>query len=178
MLVTDNQSAYFLATTAIEEFWDTTKPILFLGDWCRRYSRKSFWEPLAGEVLGSPWEDTQRFHQANHYVVDVYERLLPVLAEALNELHDVKHGMRYWRIILGPWLQLYIPGIYDRYMCLQMAFDKHPNVTSTVLSEDAWVTPCDTLEFVQLLKGDAYNLQIYSRMLKLLGKNFPQKSIP
>jgi putative transferase (TIGR04331 family) len=170
------QPAYFLATTALEEFWDTSKPLLFLGEWCRRNSRKSFWEPLRGELLVSPWHDIHQIHNAYQYVAEVYERLLPVLGEALNSTHKVNHSKRYWRIILGSWLLLYIPVIYDRYICLRTVLDNYPGVTSTMLAEAAWLTPGDTLEFVELLKGDPYNLQLYSRILKLLGYDFPQKT--
>ena len=51
----------FLATTALEEFWDTTKPIVFLGDWCLQYSRRNVWEPLNGEILQGIWKDKKRF---------------------------------------------------------------------------------------------------------------------
>lgn len=170
-----NQPTYFLATTALSEFWDTSKPLLFLGEWCRRHSRKSFWEPLRGEVLVSPWHEIQQVHKAHHYVADVYERLLAVLGEALNSTHKVNHSKRYWRIILGPWLLFYLPAIYDRYRCLRSALDDYPLVTTTVLAEAAWVTPCDTLEYVELIKEDPYNLQLYSRILKFLGYDFPEK---
>jgi putative transferase (TIGR04331 family) len=173
----NHQPAYFLATTALEEFWDTSKPLLFLGEWCRRHSRKSFWEPLRGEVLVNPWHDIQQVHKAYHYVAEVYERLLPVLGEALNSIHKVNHSRRYWRIILGPWLLFYLPALYDRYMCLRTALDDYPGVTSAVLAEAAWVTPGDTLEYMELIKEDPYNLQLYSRILKLLGYDFPQKTI-
>lgn len=171
----NHQPTYFLATTALEEFWDTSKPLLFLGEWCRRYSRKSFWEPLRGEVLVNPWSDIQRLYKAFDYVAEVYERLLPALGEVLNSIHQLNHSLRYWRIILGPWLLRYVPVIYDRYVCLRAALDDYPDVTTTVLAEAAWVTPCDTLEFVQLVKEDSYNLQLYSRILKLLGYDFPPK---
>lgn len=171
------QPKYFLATTALEEFWDTSKPLIFLGEWCRRYSRKSFWEPLGGEVLDSPWNDKQQLYTAYQYVTDVYERLLSVLGDALNSAHKVNHSIRYWRIILGPWLQLYIPVIYDRYVCLRTAIDKYPDLTSTILAEEKWVTPADTLDFVQFIKEDTYNLQIYSRILRALEKDFPQKTV-
>src|ERR1700690_3580762 len=152
----------FLATTALEDFWDTSKPIVFLGQWCKRYSRQSYWEPLGGELLASPWQDKKQLYEACQYVDEVYERLLPVLGKALNSVLKVNHSSRYWRIVLGPWLLLYIPVIYDRYMCLRYALDRYPRLTTTVLASDKWFTPVDTLEFVQLLKEDPYNLQIYS----------------
>jgi hypothetical protein len=60
-------------------------------------------------------------------------------------------------------------------MCL--ALDDYPVVTTCVLAEESWVTPCDTLEFAQLIKEDPFNLQLYSRILKLLGYDFPQKTL-
>ena len=173
--ITQKNQQPFLATTALKDFWDTSKPLLFLGGWCKRYSRKPFWEPLAGEVLPSPWQDTQELYGACDYVSAVYERLLPVLGEALNAAHRVNHSVRYWRIFLGPWLQLYIPALYDRYMCLRYALDRYPRFTTTVLARDNWVTPINTLEFVQLLKEDSYNLQMYSRIFSALGMVFPEK---
>ncbi len=166
----------FLATTALEEFWDTSKPLVYLGEWCRRYNRRSFWQPLGGVVLNNPWDDSRRLYEAHHYVADLYERLLPALGEALNKIHDVKHGARYWRIILGPWLQFYIPSVYDRHTCLQFALDKYPGITSLTLSEESWIIPGNTYDFVQFILNDPYNLQIYSRILKLQGSAFPQKS--
>lgn len=167
----------FLVTTALEEFWDTSKPILFLGEWCRSYNRKPFWQSFDGKLLECPWSDVQKVRDASDYVKDVYERLLPVLTQAMNGLHGVNHGERYWRILLGPWLLLYIPIVYDRYVCLRAALEKYPELTTTVLTEESFVIPCDTLEFVQFIKEDAYNLQIYSRLMALIGKEYPRKSI-
>lgn len=171
----DDNGRVFLATTALEEFWDRSKEMVFLGPWCRLYSRASLKEPLGGDVIKSPWDDRDRLHKACEYVNGLYERLLPALATELNSIHGTKHGERYWRILLGPWLIYYIPAVYDRYVTLLGAFEKYPGLTTAVLSEESYVTPADTLEFVQLLKDDPYNLQIYSRILKLSGRAFPQK---
>ena len=167
----------FLATTALEEFWDRSKEIVFLGPWCRLYSRASFREPLGASVVKSPWGDADKLRTACEYVNSLYERVLPALALQLNSIHGVKQGERYWRILLGPWLIYYIPAVYDRYVTLLGAFERYPGLTTTVLSEDSYVTPADTLEFVQLLKDDPYNLQIYSRILKLSDRAFPQRKI-
>ena len=171
------EQAPFLATTALEEFWDTSKPIVFLGEWCRRYSRRSFWEPLNGKVINSQWYAREKLLNAYNYVNALYEQLLPCLSGALNSIHKVNYSERYWRIVLGPWLQLYISVIYDRYITLLDAFELHPDFTTIGLSEDSFVIPRDTLEFVQLIKGDAYNLQMYTSILLFLEKEFPRKNM-
>jgi len=174
-ILSTSQQTPFLATTALEDFWDTSKPLVFLGEWCRRYSRRAFWGPLSGVVLNNPWDDIQQLNEAHHYVADLYDRLLPAFAESLNKIHDVKHDTRYWRIILGPWLQFYIPAVYDRYTCLQHALDEYPGITSFTLSEESWITPNNTHHFVKSLLQDPYNLQIYSRILMIQGLTFPQR---
>lgn len=165
----------FLATTAIEDFWDTSKPIVFLGDWCLRYSRRNVWEPLNGEVLKGIWKDKKRFIDAYLYLQDVYERLLQQMAAILDEVHDEQHSIRYWRIIIGPWLFHYIDALYDRYLSIQDAVSKYESFDTIILAEDSFITPRSTLEFHLLSQYDPYNLQIYSRILSTGKYNFREK---
>ncbi len=173
----EDNGRVFLATTALEGFWDTSLQMVFLGQWCCRYDRASFWGPLGAKIIKSTWDAPDRLHAACEYVNALYERILPALATQLNSIHGVKRSDRYWRILLGPWLIYYIPAVYDRYVTLQDAFERYPCLTTTVLSEESYATPADTLEFVQLLKDDPYNLQIYSRIIRLSGRAFPQRKI-
>ena len=44
-----------LVTTALEDTWGTDEEILFLGEWCKLYDRKSMWcnRKGSGRVLSS-----------------------------------------------------------------------------------------------------------------------------
>jgi putative transferase (TIGR04331 family) len=168
---------YFLATTAIEEFWDTSKPILFLGDWCRRYSRRSFWEQLGGEVIGHPWQDREKYREAYSYVSALYERLLPVIGGALNEVHGENHTKRYWEIVIGPFLFHYIHIIYDRYLLIKTVLDEYQDITTIGLSEESFVIPLNTFDFVISACDDPYNLQLCTKILSAIGKLFPCKNL-
>ncbi|OFZ97455.1 MAG: hypothetical protein A3H35_11925 [Betaproteobacteria bacterium RIFCSPLOWO2_02_FULL_62_17] len=171
----DDTEKVFLATTALEEFWDTTKPIVFLGEWCLLYGRRSYWEPLDGRLLESPFDNSEAARAAYHYVNEIYERLLPSLGNVLNTIHGTRHGPRYWRIVLGPWLAFYITVCYDRYCHLKHALEQYPDCTTMVLSENSFVVPSDTLDFHYLTREDSFNLQIYTKLLTALGKAFPRK---
>lgn len=173
----DGNETVFLATTALEEFWDTTKPIVFLGEWCLLYGRRSFWEPLNGQLLESPFENGEAAHAAYHYVNEIYERMLPLLADALNTIHGTRYSQRYWRIVLGPWLQLYVSVSYDRYSHLKRALEQYSGCVTIVLSEKSFVVPSDTLDFACYLKEDSFNLQIYTKFLAALGQTFPCKGV-
>ena len=169
---------WFLATTANETFWDTSKPIVFLGEWCLRYSRRPFWQHLEGHLLKGPFDNSESLNEAYRFIGDLYEELLPILGLALNKFHETHYSTRYWRIVIGPWFYMYITVLFDRYHCLKQAIRLYPNFKTICLSEDSFVTPSSTLEFAQLSRTDSYNLQIYTRILSKLGKKYPQKSIP
>lgn len=170
-----NINQVFLATTALEEFWDTSKPIVFLGDWCKRYSRRSFWEPLEGERLPSCWMSQEKTSEAYDHLNEIYERLLPALSETMNSVHGVSHNAKYWRILLGPWFWWYLSVLYDRYSAIKSAANRYPNFTTLGLSEESYTTPRDTREFILNVYSDVYNLQLYTRILAALGRAFPRK---
>ncbi len=169
----DGNKQVFLATTALAEFWDASKPIVFLGEWCLLHARRSFWEPLNGRLLESPFDHGEAAHAAYQYINGIYERILPLLGNSLNRLHGKHSSERYWRIVLGPWLQLYLSVAFDRYIHLKRALEQYPDCDTLVLPEDAFVVPSDTLEFTWYIKEDSFNLQIYTKILAAMGKTFP-----
>lgn len=163
----------FLATTALEEFWDPTKPIVFLGQWCLLYGRKSSWQGLEGELMQGPFDGDGAVSEAYAYVNAVYERALPTLAASLNDLHGKQYSARYWRIVAGPWLHVYISVAYERYRSLRAALDQYPRLGTMVLAKEAHVVASDTHDFAGYLLEDTFNLQIYSKILLALGLRFP-----
>ncbi len=167
----------FLATTALEEFWDVSKPIVFLGEWCLLYERRFFWQALDSRLLVSPYDNADAADNAFHYVNRIYEQILPQLGAALNSIHGQNHSPRYWRILIGPWLQLYLPVIYDRFLHIKHARDQFPYFTTIGLSAESFVVPADTLDFACFLSEDTYNLQLYTKILGALGREIPCKAI-
>ncbi len=166
----------FLATTAIEDFWDTSYPIVFLGGWCKRYSRKKFWENIVSETLTSYFEE-KKGREIYRYLDTVFERLLFTLHKQMNQIHGTNFSIRYWRIILGPWLCYYVHVMYDRYKNLEHFTRLYPDFTSICLDKKCFLIPKDTMHFVNHIKNDDYNLQIYSNILFWLGYKLPTKRL-
>lgn len=167
---------YFLATTAIESCWDTTKSILFLGSWCQLYSRKSFIEKLDWRLMDSPFQGVSNTNDAYIYIDDIYEKTLPFIVKALNSTHQTNFSLRYWRIVVGPWLRNYIAVVYDRFVHITKALEEYPDLSTITLSENSFVVHLDTSSFQDAVSEDLYNLQIYSKIFLLLGKKFPSKN--
>ena len=171
----ENKKEYFLATTALEEFWDTSKPIIFLSDACLKHSRKNIWQPLDYKIFESPLKNKEVFLKAFETVDDVYERTLAMLAKSLNELHDISSSLQFWRIVIGPWLMHYTHIVYERYICLKTVLVEYENVSTVCLSENSFVICNNFPEFIERIFTDSYNLQMYSRILSVLGHKFSKR---
>src|SRR5437899_1481821 len=138
------QPRCFLATTALEEFWDLSTSAVFLGKWCLRHSRSSVWEERVEAIVPDPWADREALAAAHGHVECTYERFLDQLTPILNEIHNVEFGERYWRILIGPWLYWYISVCYDRYRVVQSALSQFPHFTTIGLAKNSYVVPRDT----------------------------------
>ncbi|MBI5630407.1 MAG: transferase [Elusimicrobia bacterium] len=158
----------FLCTTALEETWgEDRQPVLFLGEWCRRHSRRERWGRMNAEVLPYHWDDRARLHEDYLYLRDLHERLLIETARQLNQIHDVNHGTRYWRILLGPWLGYFTQMLFDRWRSIQQAVGQHELSGTIVLSGlESALVPNDMSEFDRLYCTDEWNHHIYSAILQ------------
>ena len=163
-----------LCTTALQEFWNRKADrILFLGHWCLRYDRRDDWKNLPYEVLPHPWDDREAMLRAARYEEEVYEDLLEVLVEFLDDVHGEKHSKQYWRILLGPWLLHYVQALHERYLCLMQGFQSYPDLSMIGLALSSFNIPRHTRDHLVGSTDDAYNLQLYTTLLQAMGHQFP-----
>jgi putative transferase (TIGR04331 family) len=159
----------FLVTTALEETWpiDPEVPVLFLGEWCRIYSRKERWSIMNAEVLSYHWDDRNKLYNDYQYLNNIYENTLKSLQKKLNEIHKVDHSLRYWRILIGPWLGCFLQMVFDRWTMLKHAFEKYGISGCRVLVKDVnTVIPNDLKEFNNRFIDDNWNEMIFSQLIQ------------
>ncbi len=159
----------FLATTALDGFWDKSQELLFLGQWCRLHERRKDWEALRGRTMDSPWEAPGALDRGVESISALHEALLGFLTAYLNEAHGVRRSERYWRIIIGPWLLGYTAAIVDHGMHLDLAFSLDPRLETWTLDPRDRRTPLDTADFAAKLSADPFQLQLYSEMIESRG---------
>jgi putative transferase (TIGR04331 family) len=164
----------FLVTTANQNFWKTDEKILFLGEWCKIYDQKHIWSKLDHETFPSHWDKWEDLNRHCKYLESVCDKYLNCLALSLNNSHNENHSLRYWRIILGPWLNLFVENIYDKYLSIKSVIDSE-KITQTwipPLKPEQWL-PSDTITFCMRAVGNNnFNLYLYSRIINKLGQ-FP-----
>ncbi|MBA3655782.1 MAG: transferase [Gemmatimonadaceae bacterium] len=157
----------FLITTALEDTWRFDQPVLFLGEWCRRYTAREKWKEMDAELLPYHWDDREKLFRDYRYAAKVYEGLLLDLTFELNRLHNVEHDSRYWRIVIGPWLGSFVQVLLDRWLSIQSAVQMY-ELSGTIVLESAKpaVAPNDISEFNALCIKDSWNHRIYAAMLE------------
>ena len=156
----------FLATTANQSYWDKNQELLFLGEWCRKYSQRHIWSKIEHKVLPAHWHNPEKLEERFSYLSSVQEKYLEILAARLNEIHDETHSLRYWRIILGPWLNFFTGIIYDRYLSIKQATDSNlvSNTWLPPIKHESWV-PVDFKSFAKWTAEDDFNLYLYGRII-------------
>jgi putative transferase (TIGR04331 family) len=158
-----------LVTTADERTWpkDKSEPVLFLGEWCKRYSKKHVWERMDYEVADYHWDDRKKLFGDYQYLKELYEDLLIELSKKLNQIHRTNHKVRYWRILVGMWLGYFNHILYDRWFMLKYAFSAYDISRCYLLdrSDDSTV-PNDMDQFIEMMVRDDWNESIYAELLK------------
>jgi putative transferase (TIGR04331 family) len=154
-----------LCTTAIEESWPADGPILFLGEWCRRHSRRLAWSKRDHEVLPYHWDDRARLLADYREMLALHERLLADLSAFLNQVHRVDHSPRYWRILAGRWLGTFVQIAFDRWTQLQLALQRG-DVGGSRVARGPPPVPNDMVDFLRLHMADEWNHHLCAIMLR------------
>ncbi|MDA9322308.1 LIC12162 family protein [Gammaproteobacteria bacterium] len=165
-----------LVTTSIEDTWPDDAHLVFLGEWCKKYSRRHFFSGKSHETLPYHWEDRDKFKKDSVYLRELHELLLQKLRIVLNDHHNTNHSLRYWRIIIGPWLVIFVPAIFDRWENLRnaMSFRDYDSVILNKNLASDLIRP-DYLSSAICLQDDSWNHSIYSDIIEKEYENFGSK---
>jgi len=94
-----------------------------LGDWCLQNASNVNIGNDTYFIQKHHWVDSQKYDKDFAYLDSLNERLLLPLSNLLNKYHNVNYSVKYWRIVLGPWLLTFVPTVYDRWETLRVALD-------------------------------------------------------
>lgn len=157
-----------LVTTALEDAWPAPEtPVLFLGEWCRLHARRAQWQHRDAIVAPYHWDDRAKLHSDYKYLQGLHEQLLAGLAAQLNQLHSVDHSLRYWRILIGPWLGWFTQVLFDRWESIHLSIARFDiSETLCFAPQDAQMVPNDMATFSSLSMQDVWNHHIYGQILK------------
>ena len=96
----------FVCLTSLEELWDKSKKLLFIGSWCIK--KNTNLKGLTYEFITYPWNNNKKIKSDAAYIYKIYQKIIPILSNELNNIHNQKLSTRYWELLLGIWLFKFI----------------------------------------------------------------------
>ena len=157
-----------LVTTALTETLGVSEPILFLGEWCLQYDRRELLKARDYQIVSYHWDDREKLKNDYVMLTNTYEALLKKSSSKLNKVHGVNRSVRYWRIVIGPWLAYFIHIVFDRYECLNRALSQYDVSHTVLIQRPNKLVLSDMSQLSNLYLGDDWNHQIIGRMLEML----------
>ena len=148
------------------------KDIVFLGEWCKKYNQKDSWINKKHTTIPYHWKDRKKFNADHDYLYKFYEELLTNLCVKLNEIHDVEYTKKYWRTVIGPWLLVYVPVLFDRWENINKACALEENLLTAIPDKKVVRSiACDYSNSLELMAyDDDWNYLLYCDIL-LFKKN-------
>jgi len=163
------ERSFLLVPTADESTWKFDRPVLFLGEWCRRYNRKKIWENMDAVVAkpygcGQAQKDLDR-NQSMHLV----QKYFPLLCRELNKIHEVEYSERFWKILLGSWLERYSTLILNRVRTIEICLKSY-NIESIVKysQEEYSLATADSYNSTLASNDDVWNHHLTLKILEIL----------
>lgn len=161
----------FLVTTALEQTWESEFPILFLGEWCKKYQRREIWKSLDAEVCPDPWSDRKRRIDAYVYTGDLFERMLISLTSQLNTFHSTSHSLNFWRILIGPWLHCYINSFFHHWETISDATNAYRIQNTLILQyNESSLIAQDMNQFEIIMISDWWNHCVIAKIIEYQNK--------
>ena len=65
------------------------------------------------------WADKSKFLKDSLYIKKIYLKLCRILFLSLNKTHQSQFSIKFWNILLYPWLYYYISSLYFRWNCIK-----------------------------------------------------------
>jgi len=124
--------------------------------------------PTVEDIFPGPDERAK----ADGFCRTVYERLLPRVAEKLDEIHGLDLPVSFWETAFGRWLYRHISIAWEKFSYLSLVDTETTDII--LLDEESFYVPEDHYDYLRCFGGD-FGVQqlvsVYYRMFS--GKTFP-----
>lgn len=157
-----------LVTTSLKETYGKEEEILFAGDWVKSSLdfEKDF-KKRKYQFFDSIWKDEKDIRKFLPYLSELRQRIVNKLSVDLNAIHNTDYPLRFWQIIINPWLHYYLEGIYTRFETINRILNKRENINFVYLNNLKYFdTPFDVRDFADYINSsDIYNQFIFQKII-------------
>ncbi len=120
-------------------------------------------------ILDTLWSNEQGAQACCEQTENYTKQIVMALCEPLNNHHAVQRSLRYWTLLLTPWLHHYLSVVMDRTHAVRCAQAIAPDVHTFGPDLVERVPVADTLDFALRAQHDPFNFAISADIAELYG---------
>lgn len=167
-----------LVTTADERTWDKNKKIIFLGEWCKKYSRKHIWEKLNYSTSSPYGVNIEIKDRDSKLSMRIEKDIISLIRLKLNKIHHVNFDQRMWTLLVGPWARRYSSLMVNRINVLKKCFNENEiNEINFILDNKNYLVKKDSQSSVYAFEDKLWNQHLNYEIIKLLDLKKINKNI-
>lgn len=160
----------YLISSIIEETWpndENSFPIFldprFLQN-ANVLKKKNYKKFIINDYV---WHDRKKLEKDYKYFCKLYENSLIFLSKKLNEIHKTNYSQNFWRILIGPWLSMFLKKNLESWRLIENVFKKN-KIDKTIFLKlnDRLYTPYCEYQFTKFLQTDIYQTFIDQEIIK------------
>ena len=163
-----------LVTTPIIGTDEPNKNYFLLGEWCKDLNAPYLEQNHNINTMKHHWTSSSKLFDDAIYLEKLYEKLLKIFVKKLNIYHKVNFSLPQWRIILGPWLSVYLSSMFDKWETLRVFFKKSQIDLSTYdfeYSNDILIN-YGTIDYItKVTDNDLWHHKNFMRIIDFQFKN-------
>ena len=152
----------YLITTTDRSRWPKSGHLVFIGTFCLPDDPDSLLDSYTYEIANTAVTSDNKLH-CFQLSESVHISLSMQIAEALNQAHQSSKSVRYWEILTGSWLRLFIDLLISRIFIVAKLSEMYPDIqlvcTDGIKSRRA---PFNTADFHTLTKSTEWNSLVYA----------------
>ena len=157
-----------LVTTSLKETFGKEEEILFAGDWVKSsLNFEKDFKKRKYKFFESIWKNEKDIKALLPYLSGLRNRLVNKLSSDLNIIHNTDYPLRFWQIIINPWLHYYLEAIYTKFETINRILNKRENMNFIYLNNLRYLeAPFDVRDFADYIRSsDIYNQFIFQKII-------------
>ena len=109
----------------------------------------------------------------------IYSYVLQKIAKSLNENHKINKDLRYWKIIIGPWLHTFLASYYEKNLSVDILLKKKQKIIIPIVNfkNENQIPDSFFTFFSKNIYASSWNDHLFKLIIskKKIGKNFSFK---
>lgn len=155
-----------LVTTAIENSWGNNEEIIFLGEWCKLFSRKKIWNQRESYTMPYHWCNSSVKYNDYLFLKSYKSFVLTELSKYFNNIHGVNYPIKFWDILIGHWLMQFLTVALDRWKMVKIVSERYKDMETIFLkSNDEDFVPENPSHAFNLYIDDEWNHHFFKLII-------------